>query len=64
MVWVFMKNIIINFHTVWRAYDAFIEAIDFRDLGITLDPNKVGNSEYHPKAMWTAPLQLDTFSKK
>ena len=34
-----------------RAYDAFIETIDFRDLGITLDPNKVGNSEYHPKAM-------------
>ena len=34
-----------------RAYDAFIETIEFRDLGITLDPNKVGNSEYHPKAM-------------
>ena len=34
-----------------RAYDAFIEALDFRDLGITLDANKVGNSEYHPQAM-------------
>ena len=34
-----------------RAYDAFIGALDFRDLGITLDPNKVGNSEYHPHAM-------------
>ena len=34
-----------------RAYDAFIKALDFRDLGITLDPNKVGNSEYHPQAM-------------
>jgi transposase len=34
-----------------RAYDAFIEALNFRDLGITLDPNKVGNSEYHPQAM-------------
>ena len=34
-----------------RAYDAFIEALDFRDLGITLDPDKVGNSEYYPKAM-------------
>jgi transposase len=34
-----------------RAYDAFIETIDFRDLGITLDANKVGNSEYHPHAM-------------
>ena len=34
-----------------RAYDAFVGALDFRDLGITLDPNKVGNSEYHPHAM-------------
>ncbi len=34
-----------------RAYDAFIEALDFRDLGIALDANKVGNSEYHPHAM-------------
>jgi transposase len=34
-----------------RAYDAFIEALDFKTLGITLDPNKVGNSEYHPHAM-------------
>ena len=34
-----------------RAYDAFIGALDFRDLGITLDSNKVGNSEYHPHAM-------------
>ena len=34
-----------------RAYDAFIKALDFRDLGITLDPDKVGNSEYHPYAM-------------
>lgn len=34
-----------------RAYDAFIGALDFKDLGITLDANKVGNSEYHPHAM-------------
>jgi len=34
-----------------RAYDAFIKALDFRDLGITLAPNKVGNSEYHPHTM-------------
>ena len=32
-----------------RAYDAFLEALDFRELGITLDPYKVGNSEYHPQ---------------
>jgi len=38
-----------------RAYDAFIKALDFRDLGITLDANKVGNSEYHPKASKGTP---------
>ncbi|UCG06007.1 MAG: IS1182 family transposase [Desulfobacterales bacterium] len=34
-----------------RAYDAFIEALDFSQLGIEIDPNKVGNSPYDPKAM-------------
>jgi len=34
-----------------RAYDAFVEALDFNELGIILDEHKVGNSEYHPKLM-------------
>lgn len=34
-----------------RAYDAFVEALDFSALGIKIDPNQVGNSEYDPKAM-------------
>jgi transposase len=34
-----------------RAYDAFVEALDFNELGIILDENQVGNSEYDPKAM-------------
>jgi transposase len=34
-----------------RAYDAFVEALDFDELGIEIDPNKVGNSQYDPKAM-------------
>lgn len=34
-----------------RAYDAFVEALDFNELGIELDGKKVGNSEYYPKAM-------------
>lgn len=34
-----------------RAYDAFIEALNFKELGITLDPHKVGNSEYYPLSM-------------
>jgi len=34
-----------------RAYDAFVEALDFNDLGIQINPDQVGNSEYDPKAM-------------
>lgn len=34
-----------------RAYDAFVEALDFNALGIEMDPNQVGNPEYDPKAM-------------
>jgi transposase len=34
-----------------RAYDAFVEALDFDALGITIDPRQVGNPEYDPKAM-------------
>ena len=34
-----------------RVYDAFVDALDFEGLGIELDPGKVGNSSYDPKAM-------------
>jgi transposase len=34
-----------------RAYDQFVEALDFDELGIEINSNKVGNSSYHPKAM-------------
>lgn len=34
-----------------RAYDAFVEALNFGQLGIELDSGKVGNSSYDPKAM-------------
>jgi len=34
-----------------RAYDAFVEALDFEKLGIEVDPNKIGNPSYDPKAM-------------
>lgn len=40
-----------------RAYDAFVEALDFNGLGITLDEKQIGNPEYYPKAM----LKLLTF---
>src|SRR4030065_140598 len=34
-----------------RAYDAFVEALDFQALGIDLDEDQVGPPEYDPKAM-------------
>jgi transposase len=34
-----------------RAYDVFVDTLDFNDLGIEIDPHQVGNSEYDPKAM-------------
>jgi transposase len=34
-----------------RAYDALVEALDFRELGISIDPDNVGNPQYDPKAM-------------
>jgi transposase len=34
-----------------RAYDAFVEALDFCELGIELDSCRVGNSTYDPRAM-------------
>ena len=34
-----------------RVYDAFVESLDFSELGIEIDEHQVGNSEYDPKAM-------------
>ena len=34
-----------------RAYDAFVDALSFNELGIDLDACKVGNSQYHPRLM-------------
>ncbi len=34
-----------------RAYDAFVDALDLEELGIQINPCKVGNAEYDPKTM-------------
>lgn len=34
-----------------RVYDAFIEALSLKDLGIAYDSHKMGNPEYNPQAM-------------
>ena len=35
-----------------QAYAAFVEALDFRQLGIDINSDKVGNSEYDPRSMF------------
>ena len=35
-----------------RAYDFFVEALNFQQLGIDINPDKVGNSEYDPRSMF------------
>ena len=34
-----------------RAYDVFVDALNFDELGIDINTNKVGNSQYHPSLM-------------
>lgn len=34
-----------------RAYDAFVDSLDFEKLGIPIEPEKVGCPQYDPKAM-------------
>ncbi len=43
----FPRNILV------RAHDAFVDALDCRELGIELDAPKAGNSEYDPRCMPT-----------
>lgn len=35
-----------------RAYDVFVEAMDFHSLRLEINPDKVGNSEYDPRSMF------------
>lgn len=34
-----------------RAYDAFVEELDLKELGIEINSKRVGNSEYYPTVM-------------
>jgi len=34
-----------------RVYDAFVNVLDFQELGIPIEPYKAGAHEYHPKEM-------------
>jgi len=34
-----------------RVYDAFVDALDFNELGIVIDEHQVGNPPYYPKSM-------------
>ena len=35
-----------------RAYDAFVDALNFRELGVEINSDKVGNSAYDPRSMF------------
>jgi len=39
-----------------RAYDFFVEALNFQQLGIDINPDKAGNSEYDPRSMFKLPV--------
>jgi transposase len=34
-----------------RAYDAFVDALDFEEIGLSIDRDKTGNPAYDPRAM-------------
>jgi len=34
-----------------RAYDAFVDALNFAELGIVVDPGKIGSPQYDPTVM-------------
>ena len=34
-----------------RAYDIFVDSLDFEQLGIRIEPDKVGCPQYDPKIM-------------
>jgi transposase len=43
-----------------RAYDAFVDALDFEELGIEMDAHKVGCPQYDPKACSSCCFQNAT----
>jgi len=45
-----IEDYVTEIHPV-RAYDAFVDTLDFNTLGIDLDEDQVGNSQYDPRAM-------------
>jgi len=47
-----------------RAYDAFVDTLDFDELGIDLDEHKVGNSQYDPHLMLKLLLYAYSYGLK
>ncbi len=45
-----IEEYVVENHPV-RAYDAFVDALDLKVLGIDLNADKVGNAQYDPQAM-------------
>lgn len=47
-----------------RAYDAFVDTLDFNELGIDLNARKVGNSQYDPQLMLKLLLYAYSYGLK
>ena len=47
-----------------RAYDAFVDPLDFSELDITIDERKVGNSAYDPRLMLKLLLYAYSYGVK
>ena len=47
-----------------RAYDAFVDTLDFDQLGIDLNARKVGNSQYDPRLMLKLVLYSYSYGMK
>ena len=41
----------VGVHDPVRVYDAFVDQLDFKDLGIVLNEQQVGPPEFDPRAM-------------
>ena len=47
-----------------RVYDAFVDALDFTELGIVIDEHQVGNPQYYPKSMLKLVLYGPSYGER
>ena len=47
-----------------RVYNAFVDALDFTELGIVIDEHQVGNPQYYPKSMLKLVLYGPSYGER